>query len=364
MSETAQKLRGIPTARVLVLLAGFGLGCSDGPPGLGTGDAAGGDGANGSADRTDAGPVDAEAPEPSWASVRAIGNGNTCGILDTGDVRCWGQERSTSWGEPLYLGPPRPGSSAFELPMTDVAGTPGMVCGLSRDDRIYCWGNEALSHPELGTIKVVPEVTGEPAVALTMSSRTVCWIEDDGVGRCQPRPEPDATALSEAAIPTEARFSRIALGLRFGCGLEAESGAVRCWGPDADRVVGFEPVGEFIDLAVTIDTACVVDTDQQLRCWGTRMLIPSELGVQEPVTEVEARGTGYCVRVASSGRWVCWNPSSSGDELASEVPDRTDIEDVSVTSTHACGRSADGWLCWGSNEHGQLDIQDPSTFDE
>lgn len=351
------------SAHILLVAVVFTVGCSSDTTRPGIEDSGLLDAVDGGSDVADASPPDVGPREPSWASVVAITSGNTCGILDNGAVRCWGREHSTTWGEPLYLGPPNADSSAFGVPMADVAGRPGMMCGASRDDEVHCWGDEALPQPGMGPLDVVPDVFGEPGRGVTVSARTACWLESDGLGRCRTRPDPDSTALSEAAIPADLRFSQIALGLRFGCGLELETRAVTCWGPDADRVVGIEPVGEFVDLAVMIDTACAIDTEQRLHCWGTRAWIPSELGVQEPATDVEARGTSWCVRVASSGQWVCSSSSVSGQVLVSNTPDRADIEDVSVSSTHACGRSSDGWLCWGSNDDDQLTIPDPRSLE-
>jgi len=42
--------------------------------------------------------------------------------------------------------------------------------------------------------------------------------------------------------------------------------------------------------------------------------------------------------------------------LGEETPADSNVEDVSVSSRHACGRRGDEWICWGYNEFGQLDI--------
>jgi len=322
----------------------------------GLGDA--GDGLDGGADgATDSGGPDAGAAddggssEPAWSLVRAVTLGSTCGVTNSGAMACWGYDWSTN-DPPLEFGPPAPGDSAFGVAMRQIEGRPAILCGLSRDDRAYCWGNR-----EDG---VAPPLDGEPAVTLTVSV-AACWLRTDRTATCQASELDQST--TEAQVPTDVEFDQISLGLRYGCGIRATSRTLECWGEDLFDVAGFEPEGEYTDLGTGNTHACAVDTDQNLVCWGAANVAASPRKPTEAVTEVAIEGTSTCARLASDGTWVCWNRETSelSRQLGEHTPSRSDIENVSVAPTHTCGETPDGWICWGANDAGQLDIPDPAS---
>jgi hypothetical protein len=169
--------------------------------------------------------------------------------------------------------------------------------------------------------------------------------------------------VTEAQIPTDIEFDQISLGLRYGCGIRATSRTLECWGEDLFDVAGFEPEGEYTDLGTGNTHACAVDTDQNLVCWGAADVAASPRKPTEAVTEVAIEGRSTCARLAADGTWVCWNDETLelSRQLGENTPTRSDIENVSVAPTHACGETPDGWICWGANDAGQLDIPDPAS---
>lgn len=357
---------------MLMLAAAMVLGAcndSEGDPDLGTGADAGPP----DIERTDGGagqdmePTDMGPEVNEWVQLYAVPGRSTCGVKSNGDIQCWGREYEPTDDFPvaLLLGGPPPESPAFGLPFVQVSGRAGMLCGLTRSDRLHCWGNAPYFLPPVGeVVDLVPDVEDEPAIAFTASSRSVCWLRENRRGSCQTRPSLNEIGLSEVMIPPDIEFSEIHLGQEFGCGLEHGTGRIVCWGADLFNVAGFEPEGEFVDLASGLTHACAVDTAQRLVCWGAADVAASEERPREPVTAVAsgASETGTCARLASNGHWVCWNSGQSTVErlLNENTPARGDLVDLTVGTLHACGRAPEGWLCWGSNDEGQLDIPDPN----
>ena len=303
----------------------------------------------------DAEVADAQIPvEPEWSYVSAFTLEASCGATNLGSIACWGADYSLN-DPPIIVGPPAPDDPAFGVMMQYMEGRAAILCGLSVDNRVFCWGNRDLG--------LVPLASGESAVAITVN-RAVCWLDEDGFGQCRTSDNPDSAGVTEATMPTDIVFEQISLGLRYGCGIRADTRAIECWGDDLFNVAGFEPDGEFLDIATGNTHACAVDVDQNLICWGARDVAASEQKPTEAVTDVVIEGASTCARLAADQRWVCWNreTSATSRKLREETPDRPDIENVSVAGTHACGETPDGWICWGDNSECQLDIPDPATI--
>ena len=353
-NEMRSVARGAALSCALVALS-----CSD--SGSGLTDAGGGNdlSANGQDGMTpapdsgpdgDVGPGDdgGGAVESSWTSIEALPNDRTCGVTNVGRVVCWGREVPPE----LPLGPAPADSEAFGVPMEFVDGTAGRLCGRSMDGLVYCWGAEELDR--------VPDIAGEEGGRPVVRS-AACFLRPDGSARCASLPASSmdgGRSVNEANVPANVRFSIITLGQDFGCGIGSEDNRLQCWGDDLFDIVGFEPTGEFKTVSGGTTHACTVSTSNDLVCWGSADVAAAPERPRDLVSDVAVGGTGTCARLASSSEWVCWNRNLFMSEraLGEETPADSNVEDVSVSSRHACGRRGDEWICWGYNEFGQLDI--------
>ncbi|MBK6848891.1 MAG: hypothetical protein IPG96_15615 [Proteobacteria bacterium] len=70
-----------------------------------------------------------------------------------------------------------------------------------------------------------------------------------------------------ATTPPTGRFSSVASGYYFSCGLRADTQALACWGRN-DYGQAVPPPGAFSSVSVGYEHACGVRVDGSLVCWG------------------------------------------------------------------------------------------------
>ncbi|MFZ5443559.1 MAG: RCC1 domain-containing protein [Myxococcota bacterium] len=194
----------------------------------------------------------------------------------------------------------------------------------------------------------------------------------------------------------DAPVTQLALGGEFGCAVK--SGAVQCWGANAQGQLGrgsvtpretrpgavslAEPVAQ---LAVGASTACARTVTGKVWCWGSNE--SAQLGAPEPAasaTPLEVKlpvpiaklalHSDYALALGSDGRLFGWGNNSEGtlargdpNPMTWPVPTgvvRVAFEhrftDVTAGQGHACGIERDGSLwCWGRNTRHELGT--PST---
>ena len=223
-----------------------------------------------------------------------------------------------------------------------------------------------------------------------------CWGQNDkgqlGVG--------DTTNRSKiVAVAPGRSFAEVCGGEAHGCGLEASTGAVLCWGDDANGQLGDPsltvslvpkavPLGAgAIALGCGYQHTCAVLEDGSLQCWGANP--ESQLGrgtnsAREATPMPVAGGKTDWVRVAAGqahtcairgdGSLWCWGRNSSGECAQptappgdqQHVPIRvgTDVDWVRVVAAQdaTCAlRTDDSLWCWGDNAFGNLGYPPPAS---
>lgn len=223
-------------------------------------------GANGSGQLGEGTTTPRDAPRPvlpgplRFATISAGGEHN-CGITTTGEVHCWGSNRSGQLGSP--------GSTAV-LPrlVPGVAGARAISAGArhgcaSDAARALCWGaNDRLqvgpgpadlSRPPTRVPDVLPAElsAGRARTCAIASGAVVCWGDDAPLH-----------PIDLAAADPE----RIAAGGELSCA--AAEGDVWCWAedhPEPRRVSGLG--GSVTSLDVGEAHACAI-VEARVRCWG------------------------------------------------------------------------------------------------
>ena len=323
------------------------------------------------ADEPSAAPTLEELGLPRIASV-AQGLTHGCLLGDDGSVWCWG---SNHYGE---LGTGGTSDTYSPVPVR-VDGIPDRVrqieanetttCALTEVGGVWCWGENTDGELGDGTTEnrsVPAPVTGlgSGVVALAEGDFTNfrCAVLDDGSAACWGENYTgqlgDGTTdkrLSPVRVSViDDRLVAIATTLQTTCALTA-AGAVRCGGwlwsdptgkAEEDAAAGraaLTPRGlgaGVTDLSIAGETACVVVTGGEVRCWRWR----------EPDNEL------------ASGPW------SPGPVPAAVTGLPEGIETIHVSHYGWSGASAEGLLtadwacatrggdawCWGGNAAGQL----------
>jgi alpha-tubulin suppressor-like RCC1 family protein len=329
-------------------------------------------------------------PAPSQAApsiVRmAAGTTQTCALLSTGGVQCWGGDDVGQLGDGQLSEP----SSCIQSDPYNIYGsipcrfTPADVVGISGVTQlstlgtttcavlgggVKCWGDNSSGALGDGTyndsstpVDVVGLSSGVSSVAATMhhscavlvSGGVKCWGDNsdgalgDGTTTSSPTPIDVVGLAGPAAAVSVSHFVSCAVLM---------SGSVQCWGRNV--YMGLGNGGPY--------TSPGDPCDPPLNCSLTPVDV---LGLVGPVTAISGSRYGACVVVAD-GRVECWGANYYGSlgNGTSSVRDghiadgATAVEAVGISNAvqvatdlfHTCALLATGDVkCWGLNYFGEL----------
>jgi len=334
----------------------------------------------------------------------AAGGYHTCVLLTLGGVRCWGDNREGQVGD---------GTNTNRLLAVDVTGlTSGVAsvasgrwhsCAVLESGGIRCWGDNVYS--QLGDGTTVDRSTPVGVLGLSSNAALVsaggwhscalldtgglqCWGEN-GYGQLGN----GTTTRSAVAVDVTGLASGVAglcLGGAHTCAL-VESGGVKCWGMNNYGAVGdgtLNPRYTPVDVtglasgvaAVTCGryhTCALLDTGG-VQCWGgndegqlgngltTNSSVPVNVtGLSSGVTALSAGQFYHTCALLDSGGVMCWGDNVSGQLGDGTTTDRptpvgvsgltSGVTSVSSGGYHGCAALVSGNMtCWGLNSSGQL----------
>jgi alpha-tubulin suppressor-like RCC1 family protein len=274
-------------------------------------------------------------------TVREVsaGEDETCVVLDTGAVKCWGLNGGgeLGYGDQTARGG-MAGQMGDALPVVDL-GTgrtakhvyvgESRACAILDDDSLKCWGNASSGALGQGALMNIGTTSGQMG-----------------------------DALPAIALGTGEHATRVVHAGDSVCAI-LSGGGFKCWGRNTEG-----------ELALG-DTANRGDNPGEM---GDALPRP-DLGGTMTVLAGEAGGP--CA-VLSDGSLACWGSNYSGS-LGLGVPDNTSIGDmpsevgagmprvslagpvatISASGLDACATLTDGHIqCWGANSLGQLGLGD------
>jgi alpha-tubulin suppressor-like RCC1 family protein len=340
------------------------------------------------------------APAPHFTQLSG-GGSFTCGITGAGRAYCWGYNNEGEVGDGSVGGvlvTPTPVAGGLVFRQLSAGGQ--HTCGVTTDDRVYCWGsNEA---GQLGdgtrTTRRTPVAVGGGRRFLYVTAgvyqtcavgvsdrRAFCWGSNGfgqlGDGTTTERLTPTAVAGGRA-------WRQVSPGGFFTCGITTGNAAY-CWGWDLDGRLGDGPemvtrltpspvAGGYLfdQINAGYSHVCAVTTDQRAYCWGygangeigdgktLRRFTPRAVAGRLQVRRITAGGGFTCAETTTS-RAYCWGLNGAGEVgngssgtsvlKPAEVVGGHRFAQVTAGGSHACGRTETGvaW-CWGFNAFGQL----------
>ncbi len=243
--------------------------------------------------------------------------------------------------------------SAPASPWTDMAIGAAHLCGVDRDGRAACAGdntagqlgdgtNESRTHfafvqPPETAFFVQAAAGSDFTCALDDSGHAWCWGANDfgqlGTGHSGANPVP-------ARVDHESPFHAITAGNFHACALDV-SGNAWCWGRNENGQLGIgQLVSQNAPAAVHMPPGAVFG---EVRCGGNS-----------------------CCGVDSRKRVWCWGANGSGQLGIGPGPDRSEPQpvllsgeesfaNVAVGGSFACAVSTRSHVfCWGANDRGQL----------
>ena len=305
-------------------------------------------------------PVQVNGLDSALTTIAAGGNitpdgiltGHTCGLTNTGSVRCWGDNEAGQLGDGTAMRRLTPiGVVDLSSGINAIGAGGAHNCALRAGGTVSCWG-----YNEYGQL---------------------------GDGSLEQRVAPVAVVgLGGAA-------TAIAIGGYQSCALII-GGTVRCWGDniygqlgDGTTTMRTMPVsvsglgGGVIAIVAGFDHTCALTSAGAVLCWGrndagqlgdgtlTPRITPVPVsGLSSGVTALAAGFVHTCART-SSGAVFCWGANFAGQLGDGSGIDRltptpvsglaSGVSTVAAGTSHSCASRDNGdVLCWGSNVQGQL----------
>ncbi len=344
----------------------------------------------------------------------ATGFGYTCVLLDTGKVRCWGDN---SLGQLGHGDTKQTGHMEDRLPAysddVDVGGTVIQVttgqnhtCALLDTGKVRCWGSNGnrelgYGHTENIGDNEAPASAGNVNIAgkvnqIVAGTYHTCALLDTGKVRCWG----SIYAENDNDLDFGAAVTQIAIGTLHTCIL-LDTGKVRCWGGNLDGQLGYgntqnytydsagdiDVGGTVTQIAAGYDHTCALLDTGRVRCWGGNG--SGQLGYgntddigdnETPASAGDVNVGGMVMQIAAgvqntcallyTGNVRCWGNNGSGNlgygnidnigdneapASAGDVNVGGKIAQIATSANHACATLDTGRVrCWGGSFSGQL----------
>jgi len=316
-------------------------------------------------------------------NVKAISSecNSTCALLDTGDIRCWGDANSgiLGYGNTTQLGDDEVPSSVGIVP---VGGTVDQVvvgtmhtCALLDTGNVRCWGSGNSGRLGYGNTNNVA----------------------DGIG---------VDIITAGDVSIGGNVIQIALGRDHTCVL-LDTYNIRCWGYNANGQLGYGNTSNVADGIgpdiVTVGdvnvggpvaqittgsyhTCALLDTGA-IRCWGRAFegqlgygnttaigdnelpSVAGDISIGGTAVQISA-GYNHTCALLDIGAIRCWGMNTSGqlgygnidtigdNELpstAGDIPIGGIVTQIDAGEDYTCALMDSGEMrCWGKNNYGQL----------
>jgi alpha-tubulin suppressor-like RCC1 family protein/Tfp pilus assembly protein PilE len=234
------------------------------------------------------------------SGVRSLVSGGEfmCAVLDTGGMKCWGNNINGQLGNNTTTQSSSPvvvKNAANNGDLTSVVSASAgesHVCAVLTSGAVSCWGNNSSGQLGNGTTtqRLLPRASNltSGVNSLTSGLAHSCALLDDSSVKCwgnniNGQLGNNTTTRSSSPVGVLTLGSgvvSVAAGEGFSCALFA-AGNVKCWGQnnwgqlgDGTRVNRSSPVAVtgltsgVVSLAAGKDHACAVLSSLQTRCWG------------------------------------------------------------------------------------------------
>jgi alpha-tubulin suppressor-like RCC1 family protein len=302
------------------------------------------------------------------------GGRDTCALISTGEVRCWGLS---------YL-------HIAQIEACDIDPSWCSDDGIGDDEDPVAKGTMVIpqpagEHAEAGGLRAAAISVGDlHACALLDNGQVACW----GRGRSGEFGNDVRTAVDALHDPAaiadldDKRAISVSAGNGFTCAV-LSGGATRCWGR-AGAQLGNTASGDVLDpmsvpavanganaLAVSAGTSrtCALLATGDVRCWGVGGA--ATLHTRVHVAQM-AQGRTHTCLLMSDGSVHCWGANDRGQlGLATTSPVDAGAADtgeslvdlggrarsIAAGSYHTCAVMDSGALrCWGAGSSGQLGL--------
>jgi alpha-tubulin suppressor-like RCC1 family protein len=279
----------------------------------------------------------------------SVGVSHTCGVTPADRVFCWGENSSGQLGDGTTTARPMPVRVSSAIEFREVVTGTNHTCAIASDDSAYCWGDNGVG--QLGGGSAGADRPTPSAVAgglhfrhltsgsihscgVTTDDRIYCWGSNsagqlgDGTGMNRP---------AAVAVVGGLAFAEVAAGTGHTCGVTVEKLAY-CWGDNSFGAIGdgtsgnerLEPAAvaggfRFRQVEGGMWHTCGITTAERTKCWGrnesgqlgngttaTRLTPSAVDGAGLAFRQISA-GAAYTCGVISDDTGYCWGGNSEGE---------------------------------------------------
>ena len=250
----------------------------------------------------------------------AVGERHACGLLSSGQVRCWGENNHGQ----LHV----PSGVLFR----QVSAGSHFSCGIRLDGSVECWGendHEQLQEPE-GEFTAI-DVGWDHACAVNRDG-VLCWGWD---------------ANGRTAAPVGPLFRTVGAGAEHSCGLTLADDLI-CWGNNPDGRADSQ-TGPFHDLAVGQFHTCMLRADGSALCQGDNRA--GQADPPDTAFDQISAGLDHTCGINKAGNVSCWGGLAQSDTFAPinvelSTPPGT-FTSVSAGWENTCATQQSGFAkCW------------------
>jgi alpha-tubulin suppressor-like RCC1 family protein len=275
---------------------------------------------------------------------------HTCGITTDNRLYCWGKNDSGEVGDGTTIDRVRPVAVAPSLRFKLVSTYYTHTCAVTTDSRVYCWGGNAMG--QLGDGTTTRHLTPQPV----------------------------------AGIRT---YRQVDVGAEYSCAIGTADDRAYCWGSNFFGRLGIgvgggirtapTPVAgarQFRQVHAGTRHACAVTPANLAFCWGDNSFgaigdsssalaryAPVRVAGSHEFVQINA-GADFSCAVTTTGRAYCWGNGREGEIGDGKavlrfwpraVAGGLTFRRVSASGKHACGETpASKVYCWGDNRFGAL----------
>jgi alpha-tubulin suppressor-like RCC1 family protein len=332
----------------------------------------------------------------------STGDDHTCAVYVNGAARCWGSNAFSQLGDGTAVALRPLPTAVVGLNSGVAAITTGGVhtCALLNSGGIKCWGDNfsgQLGDDSLTERNAPVDVFGLTSGVINVSAgdQHTCAVTTFGSAKCwgdnYRGKLGDGTSVGRT-VPVNVfgligGVVQISTGADFSCAI-LSTGLARCWGDNSDGALGTGNTissrvpanvnfpSEFTILRAGGLMACAIFTDMQLRCWGDNFVgelgngltdapQTSPLAVSGIATGATAIRAGYgqtCAIVSGATR--CWGKNDYGQlgdnsrqhrmSAVSAITLESGSTSLATGLNYSCAVSNTTAKCWGSNINGNL----------
>jgi alpha-tubulin suppressor-like RCC1 family protein len=273
----------------------------------------------------------------------SAGGSHSCGITTDNRVYCWGDNDFGQLGDGSTTGHRRPTAVATTLRFRQISANYYGTCALTTDDRLFCWGSVASGSQNSSPQRVGSglhfrqiSASGEHACAVGRDDELAyCWGLNtygqlgDGTTSNRTNPVPVAGNL---------HFGQLAGGERHTCGMTTDN-RIYCWGSNRWGQIGDGSSSSAVHLE------------------------PSRVAGTLRYANVTAGRLHTCA-VSMASKAFCWGDGRSGQIGDGKTILRFKPQAVAGGLTfrrltggynHTCGvTTSNKGYCWGGNFYGAL----------